>query len=109
MTMDNGSPWGDQTGVYTALEVWLMSQGIKVGHSRPYHPQTQGKLERFHRSLKREVLQGQLFIDLDDAQRAFISGVISTTRSAASSAGHAGSCYSLQQQPTGIPGATSGT
>ncbi|WP_281897505.1 integrase core domain-containing protein, partial [Pseudomonas atacamensis] len=30
-----------------------------------------GKLERFHRSLKREVLQGQLFIDLDDAQRAF--------------------------------------
>ena len=71
MTMDNGSPWGDQTGVYTALEVWLMSQGIKVGHSRPYHPQTQGKLERFHRSLKREVLQGQLFIDLDDAQRAF--------------------------------------
>jgi transposase InsO family protein len=29
-----------------------------VGHSRPYHPQTQGKLERFHRSLKAEVLQG---------------------------------------------------
>ena len=71
MTMDNGSPWGDQTGVYTALEVWLMSQGIKVGHSRPYHPQTQGKLERFHRSLKNEVLQGRLFADLDDAQRAF--------------------------------------
>ncbi|MFH0025262.1 IS481 family transposase [Pseudomonas fluorescens] len=71
MTMDNGSPWGDQTGVYTALEVWLMSQGIKVGHSRPYHPQTQGKLERFHRSLKNEVLQGRFFTDLDDAQRAF--------------------------------------
>ena len=71
MTMDNGSPWGDQTGVYTALEIWLMSQGIKVGHSRPYHPQTQGKLERFHRSLKSEVLQGQLFID--GAQRAFDS------------------------------------
>lgn len=71
MTMDNGSPWGDQTGVYTALEVWLMDQGIKVGHSRPYHPQTQGKLERFHRSLKNEVLQGRHFIDLNDAQRAF--------------------------------------
>lgn len=71
MTMDNGSPWGDQTGVYTALEVWLMSQGIKVGHSRPYHPQTQGKLERFHRSLKNEVLQGQHFNDLNSAQRAF--------------------------------------
>jgi transposase InsO family protein len=71
MTMDNGSPWGDQTGVYTALEVWLMSQGIKVGHSRPYHPQTQGKLERFHRSLKNEVLRDRHFIDLNDAQRAF--------------------------------------
>ncbi|SCZ20525.1 MULTISPECIES: IS481 family transposase [Pseudomonas] len=71
MTMDNGSPWGDQTGVYTALEVWLMSQGIKVGHSRPYHPQTQGKLERFHRSLKSEVLQGRHFTDLNSAQQAF--------------------------------------
>lgn len=71
MTMDNGSPWGDQTGVYTALEVWLMGQGIKVGHSRPYHPQTQGKLERFHRSLKSEVLQGRHFMDLHSAQQAF--------------------------------------
>jgi transposase InsO family protein len=57
MTMDNGAPWGDTTGSWTALELWLMRQGIRVGHSRPYHPQTQGKLERFHRSLKAEVLQ----------------------------------------------------
>lgn len=71
MTMDNGSPWGDEPGVYSALEVWLMGQGIKVGHSRPYHPQTQGKLERFHRSLKSEVLQGRHFTDLNDAQQAF--------------------------------------
>lgn len=71
ITMDNGSPWGDQTGVYTALEVWLMGQGIKVGHSRPYHPQTQGKLERFHRNLKSEVLQGRHFTDLNSAQQAF--------------------------------------
>ncbi|CAH6636237.1 Integrase core domain [Pseudocitrobacter vendiensis] len=43
MTMDNGSPWGDTTGTWTALELWLMRQGIRVGHSRPYHLQTQGK------------------------------------------------------------------
>lgn len=71
MTMDNGAPWGDTTGTWTALELWLMRLGIRVGHSRPYHPQTQGKLERFHRSLKAEVLQGKWFADSGELQRAF--------------------------------------
>ncbi|KJN24930.1 IS481 family transposase, partial [Enterobacter bugandensis] len=31
MTMDNGSPWGDTTGTWTALELWLMRHGIRVG------------------------------------------------------------------------------
>lgn len=73
MTMDNGSPWGgDSDGLrHTKLTVWLLQLGIKVGHSRPYHPQTQGKDERFHRTLNVELLQHQRFIDNDDAQRAF--------------------------------------
>ncbi|MFJ3458356.1 integrase core domain-containing protein, partial [Scandinavium goeteborgense] len=71
MTMDNGAPWGDTTGTWTALELWLMRQGIRVGHSRPYHPQTQGKLERFHRSLKAELLQGRWFSDSEELQRTF--------------------------------------
>lgn len=71
MTMDNGSPWGDTTGTWTALELWLMRQGIRVGHSRPYHPQTQGKLERFHRSLKAEVLQNRWFLSAEALQRVF--------------------------------------
>lgn len=71
MTMDNGAPWGDTTGSWTTLELWLMRQGIRVGHSRPYHPQTQGKLERFHRSLKAEVLQGQWFTSGEQLQRVF--------------------------------------
>ena len=73
MTMDNGAPWGDTTGTWTALELWLMRQGIRVGHSRPYHPQTQGKLERFHRSLKAELLQGRWFSDSEELQRTFDS------------------------------------
>ncbi len=70
MTMDNGSPWGEP-GRYTRFELWLMRLGIKVSHSRPYHPQTQGKDERFHRTLKAEVLQDQSFLDLDHAQQKF--------------------------------------
>jgi transposase InsO family protein len=70
MTMDNGAPWGEP-GRYTRFELWLMRQGIKVSHSRPYHPQTQGKDERFHRTLKAEVLHGALFRDLHQVQEKF--------------------------------------
>ena len=43
---------------YTPLGVFLIDQGIAISHSRPYHPQTMGKDERFHRSLKAEALSG---------------------------------------------------
>ncbi len=41
-----------------ALGVWLIEHGVAIGHSRPCHPQTLGKDERFHRSLKAEALAG---------------------------------------------------
>jgi len=69
---DNGSPWGDGPGSpYTPLGVWLIEHGVKISHSRPYHPQTMGKDERFHRSLKAEVLSAPIFADIAAAQRAF--------------------------------------
>ena len=56
---DNGPPWGrsDAPGgpAHTALTVWLLRLGVRVLHGRPYHPQTQGKEERFHRTLRRSV------------------------------------------------------
>jgi transposase InsO family protein len=59
MLMDNGSPWGDAAAqAYGALTVWLMRLRIYVTHSRPYHPQTVGKDERFHGTLQRELLSG---------------------------------------------------
>jgi transposase InsO family protein len=72
MLMDGGPPWGDPGGdPYTGFSVWLMRLGIKVLHGRPRHPQTQGKEERFHRTLKAEVINGKSFRDLADCQRAF--------------------------------------
>lgn len=72
MTMDNGAPWGhDGADSFTQLTAWLIRLGIRVSHSRPYHPQTQGKDERFHRSFKAEVLAYQTFKDLKHCQRHF--------------------------------------
>lgn len=72
MGMDNGAPWGHQAAhTLTPLTVWLLRLGIRVGHSRPYHPQTLGKDERFHRTLKAEVLRAPGFADLAAAQQGF--------------------------------------
>jgi len=71
MLSDNGSPWGGSGAIgYTALEVWLMRVGVRLYHGRAYHPQTQGKEERFHRTLNIEALQGRRFADLPACQLA---------------------------------------
>lgn len=57
MLMDNGAPWGSEAAhPHTKLTAWLIRHGVTVLHGRPYHPQTQGKEERFHRTLALEVL-----------------------------------------------------
>jgi transposase InsO family protein len=70
---DNGSPWGTSGSSerHTPLSVWLLDLDVGVTHGRPYHPQTQGKDERFHRSLKAEVLGRTSLADLPEAQAAF--------------------------------------
>jgi transposase InsO family protein len=69
---DNGPPWGtvhSEEG-HTELSVWLMRVGVEMWHGRPYHPQTQGKDERFHRTLKTEVLWAR-FAGLTQCQTRF--------------------------------------
>jgi hypothetical protein len=70
--VDNGNPWGDSSGQrWTKFAVWLLKLGVDVLHSRPYHPQSRGKNERFHRTLKAEVFALRQFRDLAEVQRAF--------------------------------------
>jgi transposase InsO family protein len=51
---DNGRIFTAPMGVGVgALEAELLAYGIETRHSRPYHPQTCGKVERFHQTLKK--------------------------------------------------------
>ena len=70
---DNGGPWGNvsEGAGHTPLTVWLLRLGVRVLHGRPYHPQTQGKEERFHRTLKRELLSRHTWRDLAHCAELF--------------------------------------
>jgi hypothetical protein len=70
---DNGPPWGSfgVEGNWTALGAWLVRVGVRVAHGRPNHPQTQGKEERFHRTLKAEAIGSRAFRDVQECQHVF--------------------------------------
>ena len=60
---DNGSCFVGRGGRKKPAGTWtptlfeneLLNLGIELINSRPYHPQTNGKLERFHRSIEEEI------------------------------------------------------
>jgi len=57
LLMDHGTPWFstmNQQGL-TWVSVWLLKQGVVLRYSGVGHPQTQGKVERFHQTLKRAI------------------------------------------------------
>jgi len=69
--MDNGPTWSSQGRGITKIEAWLARLDVRVSHGRPGHPQTQGKEERFHRTLKADVLQFNVPHNLSGCQKAF--------------------------------------
>jgi transposase InsO family protein len=69
---DNGSPWGAAgLGGISRLEAWLLRLGVEPWHGQPYHPQTQGKVERFHGTIAREVFGPHRPTTLAEAQGRF--------------------------------------
>lgn len=70
---DNGGVWGRLSSCagHTALSLWLLRLGVRVLHGRPYHPQTQGKQERFHRTLGEELLGRHTWRDLAHCAEQF--------------------------------------
>jgi len=67
---DNGS-------CYTSSDLvdYLKEHGIAQSHGRPYHPQTQGKIERYHRSMKNVILLDNYYLP-GDLERAIAQWVV---------------------------------
>jgi len=67
---DNGSSYisGD-------LAVWLYGQSMEHVRGAPYHPQTQGKIERWHQTLKNRILLENYYLpgDLEAQVEAFVA------------------------------------
>jgi len=74
MLMDHGSIWYSAKSKYlpwTQLSTWVMMLGIKIIYSGVRHPQTQGKIERYHRTLKYDLIKRKDFKSLEDIQESF--------------------------------------
>ncbi len=71
MLMDHGSPWWSTTNGHglTRLSVFMIKQGINLRYSGVRRPQTQGKVERFHRSLKKSVYRGGRPLTMQESEK----------------------------------------
>lgn len=68
---DNGAQFAGFRQGYTQFEKWLKDHDVLPIHGRIKHPQTQGKIERFHRAMNSELLNHYTPENIDDACRMF--------------------------------------
>ena len=66
---DNGSSY-----VASDLSTWLENKNMQHVRGAPYHPQTQGKIERWHQTLKNRILLDNYYLpgDLEREINAFV-------------------------------------
>mgnify|MGYP000306607848 CR=1 FL=1 len=57
------------------LADYLEEHGMSHTRGRPYHPQTQGKIERWHRSMKNQILLNHYYLpsELEEQLHRFVS------------------------------------
>jgi putative transposase len=67
---DNGSSY-----IAVDLAKWLGARNIKHVRGAPYHPMTQGKIERWHQTLKNRILLENYYLpgDLEAQIKAFVA------------------------------------
>ena len=88
---DNGAIYtAAYRGAATGLEIELASLGITFKHGKPYHPQTQGKVERYHRTLKGTCVAGHSPKTCRHCRRSSTASSPPTTRS-------------VRTRPEGVP------
>lgn len=67
MLSDNGSEFASKNNVqHHPFEKMLLEMGIKHRYTRPYRPQTNGKVERFWRTLNEDLIDGTTFENIEE-------------------------------------------
>lgn len=77
MLSDNGSEFASpQNKDGHPFEMMLTELGIKHRYTRPYRPQTNGKIERFWRSMEDELIDGATYDDIDEFKEELVKYMI---------------------------------
>ena len=73
LLLDHGTPWWNHRNGWglSRLSVFFIQHGIDLVFGRIRHPQTQGKIERFHRTLLRSLSRAGLPERWEDLQRCY--------------------------------------
>jgi len=72
---DNGSEFASRTNPSHPFEKMLKFYDIKHRYTQPYRPQTNGKIERFWKTLENELLSGEEFETLEEFKN-YITGYV---------------------------------
>jgi transposase InsO family protein len=77
---DNGSEFGSGPTTLDKLhhrfERLLIEMGIKHRYTRPYRPQTNGKVERFWRTFEEDFISGALYDDMSDLREELLGFIV---------------------------------